>query len=161
MSIFRHHPDGTIHIDDFSESLEEFLLDEPAYSLPGGCVGRVYSPDYFHRLSTGDTVTDGPFPWPDGDNYIAKKEQYRASYNVRRPSAAQELADAANLADVRARWVSFAALHNKTPAQIYTLMQGAIDGWTSLAQAKADLRIWLPALVAALGWTVMREQQRD
>ncbi len=27
----------------------------------------------------------------------------------------------------------------------------ALDGWTSLAQARADPHIWLPALVAALG----------
>jgi hypothetical protein len=70
-------------------------------------------------------------------------------------------ADAASLADVQARWHDLAALHNKTPAGINTMMQGAIDGWTSLAQAKADFRVWLPALVAALGWTVLREQQRD
>jgi hypothetical protein len=163
MSTFRHHPDGIIYIDDFSEPLTEFQIDEPEYSLPEGYIGRDYLPGQYHILRTGDSTVAGPCPWPEGDAYIARKEQYRAAYEARHqppPPTAQDIADAEALSDVQARWQS-SALHNKTPAQIYTAMQSAIDGWTSLAQAKADLRVWLPALVAALGWTVMREQQRD
>jgi hypothetical protein len=163
MSIFRHHPDGIIYIDDFSEPLAEFLVDEPAYSLASPAIGRVYTQGQGHWLTTGDTVFAGEYPWVEGDTYIARKAEYQAAYDARHeppPPTEQDIADAEALADVQTRWQA-SALHNKTPAQIYTAMQLAIDGWTSLAQAKADLRAWLPALVAALGWTVLREQQRD
>jgi hypothetical protein len=68
--------------------------------------------------------------------------------------------DAAAVADIQTRWES-SALHNKTPTQIYVAMQNQVDGWTSLAQAKADLRVWLPLLFAAVGWTILRDHQRD
>lgn len=68
--------------------------------------------------------------------------------------------DTQALMDVQDRWRN-SPLHNKTPAQIYATMQAQVDGWTSLAQAKADLRVWLPLLFAALAWTVFRNQQRD
>lgn len=61
--------------------------------------------------------------------------------------------------DIRARWIA-SVIHGKTPAQIYTAMQGAIDGWGSLAAAKADLRTWLPLMAAALAWMVMKDDQR-
>ena len=32
---------------------------------------------------------------------------------------------------------------------------GSIDGWSSLAQAKADLRDWLPLILAGLAWTAV------
>jgi hypothetical protein len=65
--------------------------------------------------------------------------------------------DALNTADVASRWKT-SAFHDKTPAQIYSLMQGRIDGWTSLAQAKTDLRDWLPLILAELAWTVLEER---
>ncbi len=63
------------------------------------------------------------------------------------------------LNDVRARWIA-SAIHGKTPTEIYSAVQGAIDGWGSLAQAKADLRVWLPLVIAALAWETMRDEQR-
>jgi nicotinamidase-related amidase len=65
--------------------------------------------------------------------------------------------DAANVADVLARWKA-SPMANKTPTQLYTLVQGRIDGWTSLAQAKTDLRDWLPLILAGLAWTVLEER---
>jgi creatinine amidohydrolase/Fe(II)-dependent formamide hydrolase-like protein len=62
-------------------------------------------------------------------------------------------------ADIRARWLA-STIHGKDPTQIYTAVQGAIDGWTSLAAAKADLRVWLPLAIAALAWEVMKNEQR-
>lgn len=163
MSLFKHHPDGLIIIDDFMEPLAEFLIDEPTYVLPSGVIGREYIPGRYNNLLTGDSVIPQPFPWTEGDGYIAKKEQYRSAYAQRHlppPPTPQELADVAALADVQTQWHA-AALHNKTPQEIRTAMQNAIDGWTSLAQAKADLRAWLPMLTAGLAWTVFRDQQRD
>lgn len=61
-----------------------------------------------------------------------------------------------SLDDVRQRLTN-SPLADKTPAEIYTIMQGQIDGWSSLANAKADLRVWLPLIVAALFWLVRRK----
>lgn len=41
-------------------------------------------------------------------------------------------------------------LANKTPDEIYTLVQGMVDGWASLADAKTGLREILPFLAAGL-----------
>lgn len=48
-------------------------------------------------------------------------------------------------------------LANRTPDEIYTVMQNQIDGWQSLADAKQDLRSWLPLLAVA----VMYLNRRD
>lgn len=47
------------------------------------------------------------------------------------------------------------ALIGKTPAQIYQVLGAQINGWASLADAKADLRDWLPLIGAAL-WYLLR-----
>lgn len=46
------------------------------------------------------------------------------------------------------------ALYDMTPAEIYTTIQNAVDGWSSLADAKASLRNWLPLLIASVIWLV-------
>ena len=51
--------------------------------------------------------------------------------------------------DIARDKIRAAGLHTKTPIEIYTTMQSKIDSWTSLAQAKADLREWLPMLAVA------------
>ena len=58
-----------------------------------------------------------------------------------------------NKADVISRFQAH-PLSGKTPNEIYTLMQTAIDGWGSLAEAKADLREWLPLMAALLAWNI-------
>lgn len=60
----------------------------------------------------------------------------------------------ANVHDVQLRFAAH-ALKGKTPAEIYTLVQGRIDGWSNLAAAKSDLRDWLPLLAAGLACMVM------
>jgi len=47
------------------------------------------------------------------------------------------------------------ALANKTPIEIYTQMQGRMDSWTSLADARADLREWLPLIAAIIACKVI------
>jgi hypothetical protein len=61
---------------------------------------------------------------------------------------------AAQSADVQTRWAN-SALAAKTPAEIYNLMQTAIDNWGTLAAAQADLRVWLPLMAAGMAWMVM------
>ncbi len=50
------------------------------------------------------------------------------------------------------------ALWGKSPAQIYTLMQNQMDAWTSLADARASLRVWLPAMAAAIFWLLSDQE---
>lgn len=64
------------------------------------------------------------------------------------------------IADIHTRWAN-SPLKGKTPVEIYTAVQGAIDGWGSLAAAKADLRVWLPLLFATLAWEVERDNFRN
>lgn len=61
--------------------------------------------------------------------------------------------------DVRARYAA-SVLKNKTPAEIYTYLQGRIDGWGNLNAAKADLRVWLPLLSAVLAWVSMERSDQ-
>jgi hypothetical protein len=65
---------------------------------------------------------------------------------------------AAHQADVQTRFDG-SWLQGKTPGEIYTLMQERMDGWTSLADAKADLRVWLPLMAAAVAWGLQRNSR--
>lgn len=47
-------------------------------------------------------------------------------------------------------------LADKSPAEIYDLMQTRIDGWGSLAAAKADMREWFPLMTAAIFHLIRR-----
>ena len=63
----------------------------------------------------------------------------------------------ANRDDVRARFL-LSQLVDKTPEEIYTLMQDIIDGWGNLGQAKSDLREWLPLMAAVIAWKVIDQE---
>ena len=56
--------------------------------------------------------------------------------------------------DARARFL-LSQLANKTPEEIFTLMQGRMDSWSSLADAKADLRELLPLIAAVFTFKVI------
>lgn len=55
--------------------------------------------------------------------------------------------------DVNLRFAA-ANLTGKSPQQIYTAMQNKMDGWANLADARADLRNWLPLMAAGIVWLV-------
>jgi hypothetical protein len=80
---FRHHPDGLIYIGSLVYPLEQFLIDEPEYSLPDGIIGREYDPLNFHRLFNGTSQLDGGMPWADGDEYLSNEAAYRTAYDSR------------------------------------------------------------------------------
>lgn len=93
--MFRHHPDGIIFIGDLAISLTQFLLDEPAYALPDGMIGRDYIPGVKHILSDGVSQHAGPKPWPAGEGYLKRIEVYRARANPPPPVlTAQQQRDA-------------------------------------------------------------------
>jgi hypothetical protein len=57
----------------------------------------------------------------------------------------------------RSRWAVLSALRGKSVAEIYDIVQNRIDGWMSLADAKADFAEWMPLLVAAVAWDIMKD----
>ena len=59
-----------------------------------------------------------------------------------------------NKKEAEARFL-LSQLADKTPEEIYTLMQSRMDGWQNLAQAKTDLREWLPLMAAVIAWKVI------
>lgn len=70
--------------------------------------------------------------------------------------------DAEALTALNTQWRTvLAPLKNLSPDQIATLVQNRINGWTTLAQAKADLVTWMPVLIAVVAWTTMKNSQRD
>ena len=95
--------------------------------------------------------TASPF---DVDAAIAIAEAHNPNDLSTDEQAAQTVA--AHKADVKARYLVH-ALKNKTPTQIYTYIEGQIDGWTSLADAQTDLHAWLPLIGAAIAWAVMED----
>ena len=60
----------------------------------------------------------------------------------------------ANRELIRAQFL-LSQLADKSPQQIYTQMQGRMDNWSSLADAKSDLREWLPLIAAVIAWKVV------
>ena len=84
-------------------------------------------------------------------NEIGDPGPYEISYEYTPRAITQQKL---NREEVRARFLA-SQLANKTPQQIYTAMQDAMDGWGSLADAKSDLREWLPLMAAILAWKVV------
>jgi hypothetical protein len=64
-------------------------------------------------------------------------------------------------AEGRSRWAVLTALRGKSVAEIYDIVQNRIDSWTSLAEAKADFREWMPLLVAAVAWDIMKDANAE
>ena len=50
MKSFRHHPDGYIYINEIEMKLEDFLKENPDYSLPQGFIGRDFVEGEYHRV---------------------------------------------------------------------------------------------------------------
>ena len=93
--------------------------------------GRI---DYSRELTSGEqTTADGIVAAHDPDGDLPR--------NLNKKAVKQAFLDS--------------PLANKTPQQIYTQMQGRMDNWTSLADARGDLREWLPLLAAVIAWKVI------
>lgn len=101
--IFRHHPDGWIYLDGFQATLAEFVAQRPGYSLPAGRIGRYYDDREKPQGGTHVTFTRidefaEPFPWPEGDEYLANAAAIRQAIldarEAARLAAEQAAADA-------------------------------------------------------------------
>lgn len=60
----------------------------------------------------------------------------------------------ANKLDAEQRFL-LSQLAEKSPEQIYTVMQTRMNNWTTLADARADLSEWLPLMAALIAWKVV------
>jgi len=85
------------------------------------------------------------------DATIEEIQSIAESFGVALPQV--EIDSKANQLDVETR-LNLSELADKTPTEIYTLMQGRMDSWTTLADARADLREWLPLMAAIIAWKV-------
>lgn len=99
--------------------------------------------------------------WRDTEQEPPTQEELDTAWTVYLQEQADEAnrvaSEQASVDDVRLRWSQYAFLKGKTPQEIYDLMQGAMDDWTSLTDARADLREWLPLMAAAIAWMLMRD----
>lgn len=124
--------------DQWQEALHEALIAALTSDIVAG-VGS-YAPTNQIIIIMTDAAT--------GDDNAAAV-QIVASHDLNTRTADQQEAASYNsdLSNVMARYEA-GNLINKTPAQIYTLIQAQVDGWASLADAKAGLRELLPFLAA-------------
>jgi len=114
--------------------------------------GLVEGQDYEVDLARGVVRRLRPF----GRELYTLVMEYEdgAEERVAADAAAAEIE--ANATEARSLWDGYAALRDKTPAEIEALVRARIDGWPSLAAAKADLAEWLPRMAALLAWAVRR-----
>lgn len=102
--MFSHHPDGFIRVGGLTLRLDEFLLAEPAYSLPDGVAGIEYDPPgrQFAHDGKGNQVPL-PIPADELDGYLARESVYTAAAAQRAADAAAALESApATVADIKA-----------------------------------------------------------
>jgi len=95
--------------------------------------------------------------WRDPNTTQPTEQEINDEWNVYLSEQAaleaeQQTKDAAQN-DVNIRFLA-SQLAGKTPQEIYTLMQNRMDSWTSLADARSDLREWLPLMAAIIAWKV-------
>jgi hypothetical protein len=89
------------------------------------------------------------------DQNTARQIILNHDFNARTADQQEAAAIAVDGEDVIARYLA-SPMAAKTPAQIYTLVQGEIDAWATLADAKADLRVWLPLMAAGVQLALRR-----
>jgi hypothetical protein len=75
--IFKHNPDGYIHINDWICELEDFVKENPEYKLPEGFVGREYVKGKMHRVYTETTEKFLGEEWENGDRYLQQAESIK------------------------------------------------------------------------------------
>ena len=90
----------------------------------------------------------------DYSRELTAQEQITADAVVAAHDPDGDLPKNLNKKETEARFL-LSQLADKTPEEIYTLMQNRMDGWTTLADAREDLREWLPLLAAVIAWKVI------
>lgn len=103
---FKHINDAAggnrINVDGFRMSADFFETQEPGYSLPENAISRIYVPGKRHHLKIMrngvPTSIQGPdtvdHVWPEGDAYIAKKQDYIDAWEEANKPDIEEIAAA-------------------------------------------------------------------
>ncbi len=78
------HTDGKILIENIRIPFAEFQIDEPGYTLPQNAIGRFYNGTH-HKILFPTKQENGPLPYPEGDNFISKKQFYLDQIAIRNP----------------------------------------------------------------------------
>lgn len=114
--------------------------------------GLVEGQDYTVDLACGTVRRLRPF----GRELYTLVMEYEdgAEERVAAEAAAAEIE--AKATEARGLWDNYAALKDKTPVKIFAIMQARMDAWTSLADARRDLREWLPLMAALIAWGVRK-----
>lgn len=115
-------------------------LNEDLANLLGIKYGGVpaYSGEATLTFSAADNIT--PQEEADAVALVTNHDKNQLSARQQRE---------ANLAEAIQR-IKNSNFADMSPAQIYTAMQNQIDGWATLADAKANLREWIPLMAAAI-----------
>jgi len=100
------------------------------------------------KIEDGNTIVEFQF---NEDATLEEIQSIASIFGVNLPQV--EIDSKTNQLDVETRF-NLSQLANKTPQEIYTLMQSAMDSWSTLADARSDLRIWLPLMAAIIAWKV-------
>jgi len=132
MSVFRHHPDGRIIIDDLVIPLADFQVLEPGYpALPAGVTGFEYIQAgrhfaYGHNGQRAAVVANATL-----DGYIASRATYEAALAPPAPEPPSK-AEASTIVDDQAE---AARLQYITPgsgqAMVYERKRSEAEAWVA------------------------------
>lgn len=147
--IFTFDPKRTINVEALSDALKALAPAVSGITVIGDMV------DARRRFVSRLEVVLSTSLTPEQDTAIRNAIN---AHNADTLTVGQVAEDTRKVArnDARQRFLQH-AIAGKTPEQIYTLIQGEIDGWASLTDAKNDLRAWLPLLASAVAWLVIEE----
>lgn len=141
---FIHQTNGFIHISDGTEEIvyetvAEFLLDEPAYTLPTGGMGQNYEApatlSFYNVIMDDGSVMPGVFPAPEFEGYINEIAIYKAAQEIRQ--------------HMLTPWPNLVDAQNETTWHIRQkawLLLSATDWWITKNLESGDL---IPAKVVA------------
>ena len=128
---------GQVRIEQLRDEIRRNVIEFPQMAIQWNGVDGIDIEDIDGKATDNQTALQVVV-----DNHIPSMEYF------------EDEKRAVNTADAQARFL-LSQLANKTPEEIYTMMQGRMDSWGSLANAKADLREWLPLMAAILAWKVV------
>ena len=115
------------------EEIKAVISEYTGHGGPRGSAVRLHFEDSVSTvdMDTAEAITLAHNPALFTDEQQDEQDAIAASANV------VARFDASNFAD-------------KSPDEIFTFMQTAIDGWANLGDAQADMRKWFPLMAALI-----------
>jgi hypothetical protein len=135
------------------ENLNIEALREQAIELWGGLLFEL------NKLNTGELIfsfyPDSPISLLDVQSFVNSYDSSLTTDQLYQSFILDESIDADNQIKI-----DLSVFKQKSYLQIKTMIQNEIDGWTTLALARAGLRTWLPVILAALIFKAAKEIHR-